>query len=178
MEHKRRSRNFGSTKSLVISLIVAMDRNRGIGFKGDLLCKISGDLKNFRKLTLNKTIVMGRKTFESIPNVLDNRKHIVLTKDDNYKVDHPDVDIFTDINRVLELSEEEIFVIGGGEIYNFFLPHANRLYLTTINDYFEADTYFPEINLDKWHYLERSELLLDEKTKLEYKIEVLQTAEL
>lgn len=150
-----------------------MDTKRGIGFKGNLLCRISNDLKNFRELTLNKTIVMGRKTFESLPGVLDNRRHIVLTRDDNYSVDNANVEIFRDINRVLELSEEDIFVIGGGEIYSLFLPYADKLYLTTINSFFEADTYFPKVDLDEWNYSERSGLLLDEKTKLEYKMEVL-----
>ena len=104
----------------MLSIIVAKASNDVIGGDNKLLWHISNDLKRFKEITSNHTIIMGRKTFESLPKVLPNRHHIVITRDKNFKVDSEEVTIVNDISDIISKfkdSEEEIFVIGGGEIY-------------------------------------------------------------
>ena len=153
-----------------ISIIVAIDKNNGIGRKGDQLAYISGDLKRFKALTTGHTIIMGRKTFEALPKgALPNRRNIVITRQKDYKA--PGCDVFTTIEDALNSCEkdEELFVIGGGEIYNAFLPVANKVYLTVINHAFDGvDTFFPELNEKKWVVTEEEDSLTDEKSGLRY----------
>ena len=109
----------------MFSIIVAVANNNVIGGDNKLLWHISDDLKRFKKITTGHTIVMGRKTFESFPKPLPNRHHVILTRDKNYKVDSEQVTVVNDIETVMktyENSGSEIFIIGGGEIYNLFLP--------------------------------------------------------
>lgn len=130
-----------------MNLIVAIDLNNGIGKNGDLLFRIPEDLKRFRKLTLGKTVVMGRSTLESLPNgkPLADRRNIVLSttlpENDSYEVCRSIEELFDIINE-----DEEVFVIGGGKIYDQLLPYCNKLYITKILKSFEADTF---INLPK-----------------------------
>ena len=121
----------------MISIIAAIAKNNIIGGDNKLLWHIPEDLKHFKDLTSNHTIIMGRKTFESLPGVLPKRHHIVLTKDKNYTVDSDSVTIVHNLKKIVdkyETSEEEIFVIGGGEIYSAFLPYCKNLYLTKIDE--------------------------------------------
>lgn len=137
----------------MLSICVAMAEKNVIGGDNKLLWHISDDLKRFKELTLNKTIIMGRKTFESLPGILPGRHHVVLTRDENYTIDSPNVTIVHDLNDILtkyENSVEEAFIIGGGELYNLTLPHCNKLFLTKIKSKFAGDTFFPEINYNNW----------------------------
>lgn len=155
----------------MFSIIVAVANNNVIGGDNKLLWHISDDLKRFKKITTGHTIVMGRKTFESFPKPLPNRHHVILTRDKNYKVDSEQVTVVNDIETVMktyENSGSEIFIIGGGEIYNLFLPYCNKLYLTKVNGDFEGDTYFPEINYDEWAITESSEEYINPKNNLSY----------
>lgn len=155
----------------MFSIIVAVANNNVIGGDNKLLWHISDDLKRFKKITTGHTIVMGRKTFESFPKPLPNRHHVILTRDKNYKVDSEQVTVVNDIETVMktyENSGSEIFILGGGEIYNLFLPYCNKLYLTKVNGDFEGDTYFPEINYDEWAITESSEEYIDPKNNLSY----------
>lgn len=155
----------------MISTIVAKSRNNSIGYDDKLLWHISEDLKRFKEITTNKTIIMGRKTFESLPKVLPNRKHIVLTRDKNFKVESDMVTVINDFNYVIEKfnnSEEEVFIIGGGEIYSLFLPYTKKLYLTRIYQYFVADTRFPLINMDDWIIEYQSEIFTNQEDNLRY----------
>ena len=155
----------------MFSIIVAVANNNVIGGDNKLLWHISDDLKRFKKITTGHTIVMGRKTFESFPKPLPNRHHVILTRDKNYKVDSEQVTVVNDIETVMktyENSGSEIFIIGGGEIYNLFLPYCNKLYLTKVYGDFEGDTYFPEINYDEWAITESSEEYIDPKNNLSY----------
>ena len=115
-----------------ISMIVAVDSNGGIGKDNKLLWHIPGDLKRFKEITTGKTVVMGRKTFESLPfkNGLPNRKNICLTRTPKDSIEN--VTYINDINIILNNSEEEIFIIGGAEIYKLFMPYCNKLYLTQV----------------------------------------------
>lgn len=130
-----------------ISMIAAISKNWGIGKNGQLLCYIPDDLKRFKKLTLNKTIIMGRKTYSSLPNgALKNRENIILSKN---KQNFENCKTFHSINEILKLNRNEIFIIGGSQIYKQFMKHSNNLYLTFIHGKFNADTFFPQIN-DNW----------------------------
>ena len=155
----------------MLSIIVAKASNNIIGGDNKLLWHISQDLKRFKEITSGHTIIMGRKTFESLPKILPNRHHIVITRDKNFKVDSPSVEVVNDINTVInkyENSSEEVFIIGGGEIYKFLLPHTKKLYLTRIYKDFDGDTKFPEINFDDWSIDDQSEILTNEADNLKF----------
>ena len=126
----------------MLTMIFACDMNNAIGKDGDLPWRQSTDLQHFKKITLGGTIVMGRKTWESLPGKLPDRRHLVMTRGNR-----KDVDTIT-YQEVLELSkEEEIFIIGGGEIYTLFLPHVDKIHRTIIHCKVDnADTFAPEIN--------------------------------
>ena len=147
----------------MISAIVAVDENFGIGFNGDLLEHIPEDLKRFKQLTTNKTIIMGRKTWESLPNKpLPDRLNIVITSKER---SFEEMTVFTSFEEVYSrathiLPEDEWFIIGGGSIYKEFLPICDKVYLTKIMVSHEnVDTYFPNIELmDNWKCIEQSEI--------------------
>lgn len=128
-----------------MQMICAMAANGAIGNNNALLFHIKEDMKYFREFTAGKCIVMGRKTFESLPNVLEGRKHIVLTTDNGYKFDHPDVIICNEVSNVIELvSNSPAVVIGGASIYKTFANHCDELHLTQINRTpITADVFFP-----------------------------------
>lgn len=155
----------------MLSIIVAKASNDVIGGDNKLLWHISDDLKRFKEITSGHTIVMGRKTFESLPKVLPNRHHIVITRDKNFKVDSPSVEVINDINTIINMykdSSEEIFIIGGGEIYKSLLPNTKKLYLTRIYKDFDGDTIFPNINYDDWSIEYESEILINESNNLKF----------
>lgn len=113
---------------------------------------------------------MGRKTFESLGRVLPNRKHIVLTKNKEFKSCDDMVELISDVKELDKYikSEEEVFVIGGASIYKMLMPYANKMYVTKINEEFEADTFFPEINEDEWKVLDKTIGITDEKNPYKY----------
>jgi dihydrofolate reductase len=128
-----------------ISIIVAVAANRAIGKDNDLLWHISEDLKRFKKITQGNQVIMGKKTFESLPKApLPNRTNVVITDDRN---DHFEgcVTVYS-IEEAIDLcsEESESFIIGGGTIYKQFLPYASKLYITKVHRDFDADTFFPE----------------------------------
>lgn len=129
----------------MISMICVLGKNREIGFDNKLLWDLPGDMKHFRDTTSDHTIIMGQKTFESIGKALPGRKNIVLSLDPNFKA--PDCEISQNLEEIVKKykdSPEEIFVIGGASIYKQFLPYAQKLYLTMVEDSPQADTFFPD----------------------------------
>ena len=143
----------------MISIIVAISKNNVIGKDNKLLWNIPEDLKHFKEITLNSKIIMGRKTFESLPGILPKRQHIILTKNKNYKVNSKEVKIVYDFKTIISDfydSDEEVFVIGGGEIYNLFINYCKKLYLTKIDSIFDGDTFFPNFDLSKFTIVEES----------------------
>ena len=147
----------------MISAIVAVDENFGIGFNGQLLEHIPEDLKHFKQLTTNKTIIMGRKTWESLPNKpLPNRLNIVITSKERSLKEMTAFIPFEDAyaRATHTLPGDEWFIIGGGSIYKEFLPVCDKVYLTKIMVSHEnVDTYFPNIELmDNWKCIEQSEI--------------------
>ena len=149
-----------------ISIIVAIGERNEIGKNNGLLCHLPNDLKRFKELTIGHTVVMGRKTFESLPKgALSNRKNIVLTRcSKNLSFDN--CVVYSSLSEVIdnENNNNEIFIIGGGEVYRQALPLANKLYLTKIHAKFDdADTFFPEINYSDWEEVSREEHKADDK---------------
>ena len=128
----------------MINMIVATSKNNQIGINNTLPWHISEDLKYFRNTTSGKTVLMGRKTFESIGRALPNRRNIVLTRDTEFS--YKDVETVHSLDKALKLCEQDgdVFIIGGGEIYATFLPYADYLYITLVDKVIEGDTSFPE----------------------------------
>lgn len=156
----------------MISLIAAIAKDNVIGKDNKLIWHISNDLKRFKQITFGNKMIMGRKTFESLPGVLPNREHIILTRDKNYKVNSELVTIEHNFDSILNKyknSDNEVFIIGGAEIYKEFLPHCKKLYLTLIDNSFEGDTFFPEFNYNNYTVEFESEKFTDEKSNITYK---------
>lgn len=154
----------------MISLIVAMDKNNVIGFNNEMPWHLPNDLRFFKEKTTGHTIVMGRKTFESIGRVLPNRKSVVLTKSE---VNLPEeVEVIQDIQTVVDMAnetpDEELFVIGGGNIFKQILPYADRLYVTVIEEAFQGDVFFPEISATDWKEVSKVKGKKDEKNPYDY----------
>lgn len=142
-----------------LSLIAAIGKNNELGINNSLIWHLSEDLKYFKKVTNGKTIIMGRKCFESLPGLLPNRKHIILTNNKNYKV--AGAIIFNTIDDILNYvknTNEECFIIGGGKIYDLFLPYCKKLYLTEIDAEDAADVFFPVFDKELYKK-EESELI-------------------
>lgn len=155
----------------MLSIIVATAENNIIGGDNKLLWHISNDLKRFKEITSGHTMIMGRKTFESLPGVLPNRQHIIITRDKNYKIDNPYVEVIHSLEEVINRfknSSNEAFIIGGGEIYKQLIHNADKIYLTKILKNFEGDTKFPEINFDNWTESFISEIFTDPNSMLQY----------
>lgn len=154
----------------MLSIIVAISDNNVIGKDNKLIWHLPEDLKRFREITTGHTIIMGRKTFESLGRVLPNRKHIVLTRDKSYQVDNENVEIVNDIERLEEYinPEEENFVIGGAIIYRQLMSKVDKLYITRIHEKFEGDAYFPVINEEEWKETERYQGIKDDKNIYDY----------
>lgn len=137
-----------------ITLVAACGLNREIGYKNKLLCSLPNDMEHFKEITLNGICVMGRSTYESIGKPLSHRANIVLSRDSKYDP-HPTVYVYSDIETVLHEytsygdEEVDVFVIGGQQVYEHFLPYANAIELTVIQHKFpNADSFFPEFSLD------------------------------
>lgn len=129
-----------------ISAIVAIDSKRGIGKNNQLLFKIPEDFKRMKNLTFNHPIIMGRKTFESIGRVLDGRTNIIITRDLTYKI--PGAIVVQSLEEAVKVAKEkdqrEIFIFGGGQVFEEAMPLIDRLYLTIVEGDFGADTFFPD----------------------------------
>ena len=144
-----------------ISLIAALDEKKGIGKNGKLPWHISEDLKHFKELTKGHTVIMGRKTFESIGKALPGRKNIIITSDRNYASKALDCAIASSVDDAIEKAKSfegnEIFVIGGAEIYQQFLPMTEKIYLTLVHQECEGDAFFPKFNLAEWEEAQHSD---------------------
>lgn len=145
-----------------MNLIVAVDKNWAIGNKNKLLVSIPNDMKNFRKTTTGNVIVMGRKTLESFPQgqPLGNRVNIVLTTNPDYRVNGATVvaSIEEMLDTLKQYEDKEIYVIGGESIYRQLLPYCDKAIVTKIDEAYEADTYFPNLDeMEEWTLTEESE---------------------
>lgn len=155
-----------------MSFIVAMDRNRVIGKNNQLPWHLPADLAYFKRVTSGHTIVMGRKTFESIGRPLPNRRNIVLTRNAGYKADG--CEVVHAVENVVELckQEDECFVIGGSELFSLFWNDVDRLYVTYIDEDIPGDTYFPEIDIEQWQLLSSEQGTVDEKNRYAHEFRI------
>ena len=153
----------------MLSIVVAKAKNNVIGKDNHLLWHLPEDLKRFKELTTGHTIIMGRKTFESIGKILPNRKHIIFSQNPDFKINNEQVEIVHSMLQIQEYieSEEECFVIGGAMIYNLLMPYVQKMYVTQINKEFEGDTFFSRIDEEKWQEIDKSSGK-DEENDLEY----------
>jgi len=153
---------------MIISIIVAMDEKRGIGFENQMPWHLPADLARFKKLTMGHHLILGRKTYESIGAALPGRQMVILTRNPDFNV--PDCITAASMADALDLvekkGEKEVFIIGGAEIYNEGLPLVDHLYLTVVHAETVADTYFPEIEKDDWSEVCAQEFPADEKNSL------------
>lgn len=153
-----------------ISIIVAIDQRHAIGRNNDLLCHLPADLKYFKSITGGHSIIMGRRTFESLPKgALPNRRNIVITH--NKGLHWPNVETCTSLDAALELTrdEDEVFFIGGGAVYGEAINIAGKLYITEIDHIFEgADTFFPHFDNNEWEMISKESHPVDEKHHYPY----------
>ena len=152
----------------MITIIAAVAENNALGKDNLLVWHLPDDFKRFKELTSNHYIVMGRKTFESFPKPLPNRTHIIVSRQKNYS--HEGCIIVNSIEEALSKcpKNEEVFIIGGGEIYKQALPFTNKLELTHVHGTVEADTFFPEINYEDWELVFEEFHNKDEKHNFDF----------
>src|ERR1700744_4097645 len=151
----------------VVSAIVAIAENHAIGKNNQLLWHMPNDLKHFKDITSGRTIIMGRKTFDSVGKPLPKRRNIVVTRQD---ITIPGCEVVKSIEDGLALckTEHEVFIGGGAEIYRQAMHLTDRIYLTIVHKEFDGDTYFPEINTNEWKETDREDHQPDEKNALPY----------
>jgi len=163
----------------MLSIIVAIAENYAIGKKGDLLCHMPADLKHFKEITSGKTVLMGERTFFSLPkHPLPNRRNIVLTDvpgktfegaEAFYSIEELVESLKLNVERSCPEENEEVFVIGGGMVYRQMMPLADKLYITHIHHSWEdADTFFPEIKESEWKLLSAERHEADDKNPYDY----------
>ncbi len=152
-----------------ISLIVAMASNRVIGLNNKMPWHLSADLKKFKKITMGSPVLMGRKTHESIGKPLPGRTNIIVSRNPEYRQDGCLVfnDLKTALKKACE-SADEIFVIGGSDLYEAILPITDAIYLTVINREFQGDTFFPELDLNDWSEVAREDIKDDPDVAFSY----------
>jgi dihydrofolate reductase len=157
---------------MTLALIVAVSENKVIGSGGELPWRLSADLKRFKELTLGHSLIMGRKTYESIGRLLPGRKTVIVTRQQDYHVDG--ASIVNSVPEALELINDDHrpFVIGGGEVYDLFLPFVNEIYLTRVHVELAGDTFFPEPDWNQWRQIECKRYPRDSKNNFDYSFEV------
>jgi len=147
----------------MITIIAAAGENNALGKDNDLVWHLPDDFKRFKKLTSGHYIIMGRKTFESFPKPLPNRTHVVISRQKNYN--NENCIVAHNLKDALAFAEEDeqAFIIGGGEIYKLGLPYAEKIELTRVHGEFEADAFFPELDLNDWELVNEEFHEKDEK---------------
>lgn len=153
----------------MLTLIAAASENNALGKDNDLVWHLPDDFKRFKALTSGHYIIMGRKTFESFPKPLPNRTHIIITRQNNYEV--PEGCIVVDsLSKAIEVcpENEDVFIIGGGQIYKQSIELADKIELTRVHTTVEADAFFPEIDEDVWEVIQSEYHPKDEKHKYDF----------
>ncbi|WP_106767744.1 dihydrofolate reductase [Paenibacillus faecalis] len=154
-----------------ISMIWAMGKNQVIGHRGTMPWRLPRDMAFFKEQTLNKTVFMGRKTWESLGGKpLPHRQNVILTRDQQFRLKPEEGIVVHDINEGLKYAQEgELMIIGGSQIYEQMLPLADKLYVTFIDHEFEGDTFFPEVKWDEWKSVQEIPGITDDKNPYSYR---------
>ncbi len=155
----------------MITLIAAAAENNALGKDNDLLWHLPEDFKRFKQITSGHNIIMGRKTFESFPKPLPNRTHIIITRQEEYLVEG--CLVVHSLEEALEIApqNEEVFIIGGAQIYEQALPFADKIDLTRVHIELDADAFFPEFNTSEWNLVFSENHFKDEKHQFDYTFE-------
>lgn len=167
---------------MIVSLIAAVSENGVIGRNGQLPWRLSADLKRFKKLTMGRPIIMGRRTWDSIGRPLPGRTSIVVTRQTRFETPFPEVQVVHDIDAALKVAasaaggDSEAFIIGGAEIYAAALPHSHRLYLTKVLSEVEGDAYFLPMDPREWRLLTAENHAADAKNEFAHTFEVYERA--
>jgi dihydrofolate reductase len=153
----------------MLTLIAAVSENNALGKNNQMIWHLPNDFKRFKTITTGHFIIMGRKTFESFPKPLPNRTHIIITNQKNYSVPENCFSV-SNLTKAIAIcpKNEEIFIIGGGEIYKQAIDLANKIELTKVHATFEADTFFPDFDLERWELKAEEKHRKDEKHQFEY----------
>ena len=151
-----------------LTIIAAVSINNVIGNDNKLIWKLSNDLKRFKNLTTNHSVIMGRKTFESLPNPLPDRDNIVITRDTNYS--KPNIQVCSSIEDAINLTkiDTQPFIIGGGQIYTQTINIVDKIELTRVHEEFDGDAYFPEIPLDIFELINEENYNSDLENEFDY----------
>ncbi len=152
---------------MIIAAIVAIDLNHAIGKNNQLLWHLPADLKFFKQTTMGCPIIMGRKTYQSIGKLLPGRKNIIISRNEDFKIEG--AEIYQSLNDAIsECDSEKVFVIGGAEIYTLAMPMIKELYITIVKNKFDADTFFSKINTSQFNLVWEECHEADEKNKFDY----------
>ncbi len=152
---------------MIIAAIVAIDLNHAIGKNNQLLWHLPADLKFFKQTTMGCPIIMGRKTYQSIGRLLPGRKNIIITRNEDFKIEG--AEIYQSLNAAIsECDSEKVFVIGGAEIYTLAMPMIKELYITIVKNKFDADKFFSKINTSQFNLVWEECHEADEKNKFDY----------
>jgi len=150
---------------MILSMIAAMDRNRLIGNNNELPWHLPADFAHFKKTTMGKPILMGRKTYDSIGRPLPGRLNIVLTRSKELSIEGVEVVTSFESAKRLVDDSQELMIIGGSGIYQLLLDKVDRIYLTIVEETFKGDAWFPELDMEQWQQLEKIEYPADEKNR-------------
>ena len=160
---------------MIVSIVVAISENNAIGKNNQLIWHLPADLKHFKEITTGHSIIMGRKTYDSIGKPLPNRRNIVITR--NPLLEIPGTEVCTSLEAAIALcqAEEEVFVIGGAEIFQEAFPLTQKIYLTRVHENYEADTFFPEIDAETWTETAVEHHQADAKNAVDYTFSTLKS---
>lgn len=155
---------------MILSIIVALDEQGGMGFQNEIPWHLPGDLARFKKLTMGHILILGRKTYQSIGKPLPGREMIVLSRDPQFRLEKAAVvQSFAEaLQRAADAGESEVFVIGGAEIYQLALPAADRMYLSRLHITSQADVYFPDFKPEEWETICEQDFPADQENPIPY----------
>ncbi len=159
---------------MILSIIVATDENNGIGLNNQLLWHLPADLKLFKQTTSNHSIIMGRKTYESIGKALPKRRNIVISRQKDLQLQG--IETFTSLDDAIKAchTEDEVFIIGGAEIYNLAIQKTQRIYQTQVHHTFMADVFFPTLNPNEWEIKNSTNYPKDEANAYDFTFNILE----
>jgi dihydrofolate reductase len=159
---------------MIVTIVVAIGENNAIGKNNELLWYLPKDLRHFKTITNGHTVIMGRKTFESVKKPLPNRRNIIITRNTDLAIDGAEV--VNTLEQALKLCKDDVeaFIIGGAEIYKMAMKHTDKIYLTVVHENFEADAFFPEIDHNLWEETASEKHLPDDKNNLSFTFSTLE----
>lgn len=152
----------------MLSLIVAYDKNKSIGQENTIPWRIKSDMLRVKELTTNQTIIMGRKTLDSIGRALPNRINRVLTRDENSLNHYSNIEVYTDDSILENIETEKAYIFGGGTVYSKYLHKCDEMFITEVDTIVEADTKFPEFDENDWDLISREEFSKDENNEFNF----------